>query len=124
MPDVTDIAPRVRPHPDEPVDIHLMSERFLDIFEARDISTTGAGIFVPYRFEGCALRSLVELVVTLPKGDPFRAKGRVIHRTKTDREFFGVEFVDLPQPQISEIERYVERRLAESARIAHAGDLV
>lgn len=109
------IAARVRPHPNEPVEIQMMSERFLDIFEARDISTGGAGIFVPYRFEGCALKSPVDLVITLPKGEPFLAKGRIVHRTKTDREFFGVEFVDLPPARTLEIERYVERRLAEDA---------
>lgn len=92
-----------------------MSENFLDIFEARDISTTGAGIFVPYRFEGCALKTPVDLVITLPNGEPFLAKGRVVHRTKTEREFFGVEFVNLPQPPILEIARYVDRRLAEDA---------
>jgi len=92
-----------------------MSERFLDIFEARDISTTGAGIFVPCRFEGCALKSPVDLVITLPKGDPFLAKARVAHRTKTEREFFGVEFMGLPQARVQQIARYVERRLAEEA---------
>jgi len=99
----------------------MMSERFLDIFEARDISTTGAGIFVPYRFEGCALKSPVDLVITLPKGDPFLAKGRVVHRTKTEREFFGVEFIGLPQDRAQEIARYVELRLAEEAARESAG---
>jgi PilZ domain len=116
MTDEKRVAARVRPHPSEPVEIQLMSKGFLDIFEARDISTTGAGIFVPYRFEGCALQNAVELVITLPNGDPFLAKGRIIHRTKTEREFFGVEFVDLPQERILEIAHYVERRLAEDAR--------
>jgi c-di-GMP-binding flagellar brake protein YcgR len=117
MPDEKRIAaPRVRPSLDEPIEVQLMSENFLDIFEARDISTTGVGIFVAYRFEGCALKSPVDLVMTLPNGDPFRAKGRVVHRTKTDREFFGVEFVNLPQPAIQEIDRYVQRRLAADAR--------
>jgi len=80
------VAPRARPHPSDPVEIQLMSERFLDIFEARDISVGGAGIFVPYRFVGCAIKSPVDLVITLPRGEPFLAKGRVVHQTKTDRE--------------------------------------
>jgi c-di-GMP-binding flagellar brake protein YcgR len=112
---------RVRPHPDEPIEIQLMSERFLDIFEARDISTTGAGIFVPYRFEGCDLQSPVDLVITLPNGNPFLAKARVVHRTKMEREFFGVEFIRLPEARALEIANYIERRLAEDAGSVRGG---
>jgi hypothetical protein len=54
-------------------------------------------------------------VITLPKGRPFLAKGRVVHRTNTEREFFGVEFVDLPWERTLEIARYVDCRLAEDA---------
>jgi hypothetical protein len=105
-------AVRVQPDPDEPIEVQLMSARFLDIFEARDISVTGVGIFVPYRFEGCHLRSHVDLVITLPGSEPFLAKGRLVHRTKREREFFGVEFVGLSRESRSEIAGYVERRLA------------
>jgi len=107
-------ATRVCPEPDEPIEIQLMSQGFLDIFDARDISATGIGIFVPYRFEGCKLRSPVDLVITLPAEEPFLAKGRIIHRTKVAREFFGVEFVDLPPSHIAKIVSYVERRFAEN----------
>ena len=106
---------RVQPRPGEPIEIQVMSERFLDIFEARDISTTGVGIFVPYRFEGCDLESPVDLVITLPNGTPFLAKGRLVHRTKMEREFFGAEFIRLPEERALEIAHYVERRLAEDA---------
>src|SRR3989441_9599044 len=105
------VAARVCPTPDEPIEIQVMSESFLDIFEARDISTTGIGIFVPYRFEGCDLKSPVDLVITLPKSDPFRAKGRIVYRSNTVREFFGVEFIDLTDEHRREIAHYVERLL-------------
>jgi PilZ domain len=108
-------AERVRPDPERPIDVHLMSDNFLDIFEARDISVTGVGIYVPYRFEGCRLTSPVELVITLPGSEPFLARGRLVHRTKKDREFFGVEFLDMPPDYQSQIARYVESRLAEHA---------
>ena len=101
------VAGRAHPKPDEPVEVQLMGDGFLDIFEARDISTTGVGIIVPYRFEGCALRSPVELVITLPRTEPFLVKGRIVHRTKVDSEFFGVEFIELGEGQRSEIARYV-----------------
>jgi hypothetical protein len=107
------IPRRARPHPRYPVEVQIMSGNFLDIFEARDISTSGAAIFVPYRFEGCELTSPVDLVITLPKGEAFKAKGRIVHFTQTDLAFFGVEFEGLPQERLLEIERYVERRLAD-----------
>ena len=106
-------AARVSPALEAPIEVQLMSERFLDIFEARDISVTGVGIFVPYRFEGCHLTSLVDLVITLPDSEPFLAKGRLIHRTKMEREFFGVEFVDLAPPHTAKVASYVEKRLAQ-----------
>jgi len=106
-------APRIRPEEDEPIEIQLMSEQFLDIFEARDISTSGVGIYVPYRFEGCDLKSPVTLVVTLPGVRPFIAKGRVVHRSKTEREFFGVEFIELSKAQYQALASYVAQRLVE-----------
>ncbi len=110
----TSVATRVHPDPDEPIEIQLMSQNFLDIFEARDISASGVGIFVPYRFENCRLKSPVDLVITLPAAEPFLAKGRIVHRTKVEREFFGVEFVYLPPQNTATIVRYVESRLAEN----------
>lgn len=110
------VAVRVCPDPDEPIEIQVMSEGFLDIFDARDISATGIGIFVPYRFEGCHLKSPVDLVISLPAAEPFLAKGRIVHRTKSAREFFGVEFVHLAAPHVAKIMRYVARRLAENGR--------
>ena len=56
-------------------------------------------------------------------GVPFLAKGRVVHRTRAVREFFGVAFVDLPEPRIQDITRYVERRLAEDLRGERAGSV-
>src|SRR6185436_4030278 len=98
-------APRVRPTTDDPVIIQLTSEGF----EARDISATGAGIFVPRHLEGCALKSPVHLVIKLPDSEPIRARGRIVHRTKLGREFLGLEFMHLSDEQATMITRYVER---------------
>jgi PilZ domain len=103
-------ARRVQPTKNEPIVIQLIS----DGFEARDISATGAGIFVPPHLEGCNLKSPVNLVVRLPETEPFRARGRIVHRTKLGREFLGVEFMNLSRAQVEEITRYVERRLSQA----------
>jgi c-di-GMP-binding flagellar brake protein YcgR len=103
-------AMRVRPTSKEPIVIQLTS----DGFEARDISETGAGVFVPPHLEGCILKSPVTLVIKLPESQPFRARGRIIHRTKMGREFLGVEFMHLSDACAALIARYVERRRTES----------
>ena len=108
-------AKRVQPTVMEPIAIQLIS----DGFEARDISTTGAGIFVPPHLEGCNLKSPVHLVIQLPDSDPFRARGRIVHRTKMGREFLGVEFLHLSEAQLATITRYVERRLSGTRRSEH-----
>lgn len=109
-------AERVRPTAKEPIAVQLIS----DGFEARDISTTGAGIFVPPHLEGCTLKSPINLVIKLPKSEPFRARGRIVHRTRMEREFLGVEFMGLPSASVAAITRYIERRLSESPQIGSA----
>jgi c-di-GMP-binding flagellar brake protein YcgR len=92
-----------------------MGEGFLDVFAARDISAGGVGIVVPHRFEGCAIDQEVDLVISLPGERPFMARGRIVHRTKTHQEFFGVEFARLSRNHRSLLERYVDARLREAS---------
>jgi c-di-GMP-binding flagellar brake protein YcgR len=92
-----------------------MGDGFLDVFSARDISTGGVGIIVPHRFEGCAIEQEVDLVISLPGERPFMARGRIVHRTKTQQEFFGVEFTRLSQAHQRLVERYVDARRREMA---------
>jgi c-di-GMP-binding flagellar brake protein YcgR len=110
-------AKRVRPTAKEPIMIQLIS----DGFETRDISATGAGIFVPIHLEGCPLKSPVNLIIELPDSEPFRARGRIVHRTKIGREFIGVQFLNLSQGQASIIARYIQRRLSESRQSKPTG---
>ena len=88
-----------------------MSGESRDLFEARDISTTGIGIFVPYRLQDRDrdLESVVDLVIHAAERRALHGKGRVIHSSKTDREFFGVVFVKLSPAKTRQISRYVDR---------------
>jgi c-di-GMP-binding flagellar brake protein YcgR len=90
-----------------------MGDGFLDVFPARDISAGGVSIIVPHRFEGCPLEDDVDLVISLPGERPFMARGRIVHRTKTSHEFFGVEFSRLAAANAATIERYVDARLRQ-----------
>jgi c-di-GMP-binding flagellar brake protein YcgR len=109
-------AERVQPTAKDPVEIQLIS----DGFEARDISATGAGIFVPPHLEGCNLKSPINILIQLPESQPFRARGRIVHRTKIGREFLGVEFLNLPETHASLITRYVERCLSNGRQRGRA----
>jgi c-di-GMP-binding flagellar brake protein YcgR len=91
-----------------------MGDGFLDLFCARDISAGGVSIAVKHRFEGCAIHDDVDLVISLPGERPFMARGRIVHRTKTALEFFGVEFTRLAHAHAALIERYVDARLRGS----------
>ena len=88
-----------------------MGDGFLDAFAARDISASGVSIVVPHRFEDCNLDDEVELILTLPSQRPFMLRGRIVHRTKTDHSFFGVQFSDISRDHRNQISRYVKSRL-------------
>ena len=98
------------PARNEPVYIQIMGDGFLDMFAARDISATGVSIVVPHRFEDCNLDDEVELIITLPGQRPFMARGQIVHRTKTNEAFFGVQFSGLRSRYRDLISAYVRSR--------------
>jgi hypothetical protein len=106
-----DRAERACPRADAPVEIQIMGEDSLDVLHARDVSTSGLGVYADHEFEGFDLAREVDLVITLPGRRPFLATGYVRHRTRRDsRWFFGVEFTDLAPRDRAAIDRYVTSR--------------
>jgi hypothetical protein len=107
-------AARATPRAEEPVEIQIMGLDSLDVLRARDVSTSGLGVYASHGFEGFDLAREVDLVITLPGRRPFLATGYVRHRTWRDsRWFFGVEFTDLSRRDRDAIDRYVTRRNRE-----------
>ena len=104
-------AERVRPTRDHPVEVQIMGEHSLDIVNARDISVTGVGVFVPHGFEGLDTEARVELVITLPEERPFLAQGVVKHVTGAEagKAVFGVEYRGLSDGQRRQIHAYIDR---------------
>ena len=102
-------APRRRPSKREPVEVQIMGENTLDILQARDISTTGLGVFVVHGFEGFDLDGEVELVITLPRTRTFMARGIVRHVTTRSHleRYFGVAFTRIEPRHRAQIHRYV-----------------
>ncbi len=106
---------RVTPSRSAPVEIQVMGRGRLDILNARNVSQTGIGLYVPHRFVGCNLDEEVELVITLPRERSFLARGIIKHRTDSESEgpHFGVHFTEISREQRAKIRDYVR---AMSAR--------
>ena len=105
---------RVRPTPDEPLLVQLMGPRYLEPLHARDISRSGVAVWTSRPIAECAVDAKVRLVLRIPGGRPVIALGEVRHRTEhLDREFFGIEFMELTDPHRALIEAYIERRLRD-----------
>ena len=92
-----------------------MRERSLDIFAARDISSTGVGIYLDQISTSCAVNEILEMILTLPGTRPFRARSRVRHVSQNEEgpDYFGVEFLELTPRGRAAIDDYV--RSAEPA---------
>ena len=107
-----DRSGRVVPRPDAPVEVQVMGRGSLDVLRARNVSRSGIGVFVPHGFEGCDLEAEVELIITLPGGRPFRAKGAIKHWTQTSGvgQHFGLEFTEMTRTHRTEIRDYVRAR--------------
>lgn len=113
---------RVTPEATAPIEIQIMGCQtmggiFLDVLTARDISIGGIGIFVPHNFRGCDVSHTVELVITLPRGIPFKAVGRVIHKKSEDKGgYFGVKFLKIDDRARQAIAAYVTFRAANGGK--------
>ena len=95
-----------------PVEVQVMGRGSLDVLRARNVSTTGLGIFVSHGFEGIDLAQEVELVVTLPGRKPFLAMGVIKHVTESEEaQHFGVEFTALAGSHRQALEQYVRSRM-------------
>ncbi len=109
---------RVYPEPDNPVEIQIMGEGFLDIFYARNISERGMGIEVPYKFEGCDIDKPIDIIITLPPEICFKARGVIKHSNAelTSRGIFGIELTSFEKGHEKDIKKYVDEMI-EKGRV-------
>lgn len=103
---------RVVPLRMAPVEVQVMGRGSIDVLRARNVSTSGLGVFVPHGFDGLDLAEEVELVVTLPGRSPFLAMGVIKHVTEGEGEanHFGLEFTALAGSHRRDLKRYVRSR--------------
>jgi hypothetical protein len=105
-------AKRVEPSGNAPVEVQVMGRASLDVLHARNVSTTGLGVYVPHGSAGFDLAAEVELIVTLPSVTPFSARGEIKHVTaaRDNPNHFGLVFTQISDANRQSIERYVEAR--------------
>ncbi|WP_010571112.1 PilZ domain-containing protein [Leptospira broomii] len=110
---------RVVPFHNQPVQVQLMGNGFIDILIAQDLSQSGMAIRVPHHFDGCDINSAVELVVSLPGYKPFKAMGLIKHLApaKEADGFFGVQFTQLDPKGKTFLGDFV-KKLASQRRMA------
>jgi hypothetical protein len=111
--------PRARPRADQPIEVQIVGDGFLEMVKARDIGVGGLSVHVPHHFEGCNIHSEVQLVVKLPNQKPFLARGFIRHRAGRGvmEDFFGLEFSKLGPDDATRIEQYVSKRTVEGGAV-------
>ncbi|MFL0808986.1 MAG: PilZ domain-containing protein [Agarilytica sp.] len=113
-------AERVKPLSEKPVEVQMMSTGSIDILKAFDISVNGIGVQTPTTYDIECKQQNVDLVITLPGVRPFQATGVVRHVSngKKVEKCFGVEFVQIGDKNIANIEDYMDKTKEERLAIA------
>ena len=116
----TRYAERIKPLPSQPVTVQELNANTLDTLHAFDISLKGIGVKTPYDYQVHSGIKNVELVITLPKRLPFKARGILRHETcEPDKsKYIGVEFVDISNQALSSIRHYMEESKLFRSRLA------
>ena len=96
---------------DQPIEVQIMGDVFLDILKAKDISTNGIGVHVPHEFRGCNINDEVDLILTLSNERPFNAKGVIINSSSSSGGYFSVEFTGITSENKNLIYNYIHTRL-------------
>lgn len=102
---------RVPTEDDQPIEVQIMGDVFLDILKAKDISTNGIGVHVPHEFKGCNINDEVDLILTLSNERPFNAKGVIIQSSSSSRGYFSVEFTGITSENKNLIYNYIHTKL-------------
>ncbi|MCB9558212.1 MAG: PilZ domain-containing protein [Deltaproteobacteria bacterium] len=103
--------PRARPSRSAPIEVQLMSDDFLEVVNALDISIGGMALQVGHCFEGYDIAAEVTILLKLPGTRAIMAKGKIMHtRRSGDAGVFGVQFTELSDDQRTTIADYVNRQ--------------
>ena len=102
---------RVETENDYPIEVQIMGDVFLDVLNAKDISTSGVGVYVSHEFKGCNINDEVDLILTLYNETPFKAKGAIIHNNISSKGYFSIEFTEISPDNKKEIYDYIQIRL-------------
>ncbi|MBC8556002.1 MAG: PilZ domain-containing protein [Candidatus Brocadiales bacterium] len=102
---------RVPAGDDKAIEVQIIGDVFLEVLNAKDISTNGVSVYVPHEFRGCNINDEVDLILTLSNEEPFNAKGIIIHSSSSSRGYFSVEFTGITSENKNLIYNYIHTRL-------------
>ncbi len=102
---------RVPVENNRPIEVQIMGNFFLDVLNAKDVSTRGVGVYVHHEFKGCNINDEVNLVLTLNNERSFNAKGVIIHSSIESKRYFSVEFTEISSENRKLIYDYIHARL-------------
>ncbi len=108
---------RIVPPANEPIQININGENFIDILQANDISLGGIGITVSHGFKNCNLNAMVSFIIELPideKKSIVKVQGIITH---VSGNRFGVAFKNLPEMSRFTIKKYIASRIKEESLI-------
>jgi len=110
---------RVVPSDQEPVEVQIIGDGFIDILTAKDIGPGGVGIYVAHGFQGLNIVCDVEVIISIPREKSFKARGVIKHKRRLSnhdseqQDFFGILFTQIYNKHRQLLERYVAERLNE-----------
>lgn len=113
---------RVTPHEQEPVEVQVIGDGFMDILTAKDIGPGGVGVYVSHGFQGLNIVCDVEVIISIPRQKSFKARGvikhkrQLSHHSEQQGDFFGILFTQLCNKHRQLLEHYVEQRLSDKRR--------
>ncbi|MES2823263.1 MAG: PilZ domain-containing protein [Pseudomonadota bacterium] len=108
---------RIVPPPNEPINININGENFIDILQANDISLGGIGITVTHGFKNCNLNAAVSFIIELPideKKSIIKVQGVITH---VSGNRFGVAFKNLPEISRFTLKKYIASKIKEESII-------
>jgi len=97
---------RVKPDKKNPIRVDINGMNFLDIFSAVDISMSGIGIKVPYKFKDCRVDMGIAIIIDLPYPlkKSISTQGMVRHLSE---QSFGIQFTSLESKDKKYLKQYI-----------------
>ena len=94
--------------------VDIVGGNFVEIVRPQNISQGGIYITASRFLRQCELGAELELLITFPKTEAIKVKGKVRHVESRNHFYIGIEFIDMDQKAKSILVNFVEQLEAEA----------